>query len=103
MNTGFLRKFMPVKGSIHCRHCGSDNVRLSLIGRYHSWHLVYRCRACKHHFKEGMDLRVFMPFLITLVLFMIMAVGIVASLYYRSTAEDDRSLNAAVSRPAGRP
>ena len=55
-------------GKIKCTHCGSTDVRPSSQEMVSKRFVVYRCRACKDHFKVRVGPRLSTPVLISLAL-----------------------------------
>lgn len=61
MSLAFLKKLLPEKEAVHCRYCGSADVRPSHKSPAGARHAVYRCRACKQHFKVALGRRLPIP------------------------------------------
>ncbi|MEW5768971.1 MAG: hypothetical protein AB1831_01280 [Pseudomonadota bacterium] len=77
---------MPPIGGAKCRHCGSRDVRLSRISGGKSLLLVYRCRACNHHFKAGLNLRLALAYLSAFVV-LVLVLFMLATILYHSLAD----------------
>ncbi len=82
MTISLFRKFAPTVGAIKCRHCGSDQVRISRALEDRSILSVYRCRACGRHFKQGINLRTIAPYFFALVGVLIVLLILVAMFYF---------------------
>ena len=81
-----IASLLPGKGGVTCRHCGSTDVRPSHKATADSQHVVYRCRACKHHFK-AVSARPRIHAAISVVLFLLVVVGVAASFFMSATPE----------------
>jgi hypothetical protein len=81
-----LASFFTGKGSIACRHCGSTDVRPSHKASGRTEYVVYRCRACKHHFKV-VSSRPRLQAMLSVGLFLLVVAGVVASFVMSGTQE----------------
>jgi hypothetical protein len=95
----FLRKYLPRIGTTKCRHCGSDNVRLSYGSNAGTKFLIFRCRACGKHFRSGINLSVFMPIIVTIITITILTSGVFISMYYGGSGEEGVSKQTDVIKP----
>jgi TPR repeat protein len=83
MALGFLS---PGKAEVRCRYCGSTDVRPSHKAHSSSQHVIYRCRACKHHFKVASSRpRLMLVAGVGMVLLFLVGVG--AALFMGDTTE----------------
>lgn len=87
MKLSTLCAFVPKYGAAKCRHCGSTDVRLSKTLAHKKLFCVYRCRACGRHFRDGINLRMFMPHLITLVALIGMLLMLIGIFYFSFSNE----------------
>ena len=53
MKSFWVRRFFMSMDRVACPHCGSGQVRLSTVNSFKLSPSIYRCRACKRHFKQG--------------------------------------------------
>jgi len=72
-----------------CRYCGSTDVRPSRGVKSGSRYAVYRCNACRAYFKVARISYRDSLLMIGYVLFALLFVSIVASIYVITTQEED--------------
>lgn len=82
----FIAALLPGKERVTCRHCGSTDVRPSHKASPGSEHVVYRCRACKHHFKV-VSARPRIQAMASVGLFLLVVAGVVASFFMSAPPE----------------
>lgn len=82
----FIASLLPGKEKVTCRHCGSTDVRPSHKATPGSEHVVYRCRACKHHFKV-VSTRPRIQAMVSVALFLLVAGGVATSFFMSGTPE----------------
>lgn len=88
MENNVLTALLPGREAITCRHCGSTDVRPSHKASGSSEYVVYRCRACKHHFKV-VSARPRIQAYVSIGLFLLVLGGVVAGFFFNSTPDDD--------------
>ena len=77
--------------NIKCTHCGSTEVRPSTQDIASRRFTVYRCRACKDHFKVRTGPRLPVPVTITLLLVLIVALAWAGILLFGDTIDEFRN------------
>jgi DNA-directed RNA polymerase subunit RPC12/RpoP len=87
MKTNVLAALLPHKEAITCRHCGSTDVRVSHKATGSSEYVVYRCRACKHHFKV-VSARPRIQAVLSVGVFLLILAGVVVSFFIDSAPEE---------------
>lgn len=83
-----LSALLPGKETITCRHCGSTDVRPSHKATGRSDYVVYRCRACKHHFKVVSN-RPRIHAIISVFVFLLVVLGVGISFFMSATSDDE--------------
>ncbi len=83
----------PFHKDIHCSHCGSADVRPSHKFTSSGHHVIYRCRACKHHFKVASAQPGFQV-IAGVGLFVLVVAGVAAVFILSATPEADSPLPA---------
>lgn len=78
-------------GRTKCHHCGSEHVRLSRASDGNALFFVYRCRACGHHFSEGLNLRTVMPYLFAFLTLVVLLVLLVTIIYFSNSHDETLS------------
>lgn len=89
MGISSLRTAIPGFGAQKCRHCGSEDVRPSTRGRLGARYAVYRCRACRQHFKVACKRVCSLPALISALVVLVVLLGVYASFHWETTEDGD--------------
>jgi hypothetical protein len=84
MKDNLITRILPGKEEISCRHCGSTDVRPSHKREAGEGYVVYRCRACKQHFKVA-SVRPRLRGPAGVALFLIAVIGVAVGFYLRAT------------------
>jgi hypothetical protein len=81
-----LSALLPGRENVTCRHCGSTDVRPSHKASGRTEYIIYRCRACKHHFKV-VSSRPRTQAMLSVGLFLLVVTGVVVSFFMGATPE----------------
>jgi DNA-directed RNA polymerase subunit RPC12/RpoP len=89
----FTNKHLPGTAPVKCRHCGSEDVRLSRRTKVDSKRYVYRCRACGQQFRSGVNFAARLPTIIMFLVILTLVVGLSLAYYITDSHSETKPVS----------